>query len=96
MDVYKEAQASLTIQDPELDFCPERLLKAEACGGKTPSELKLPLVTLETMDGTVMRGVLVYAQNWNPPLGWKRIVLSQNFFASRRVPCPVCAVNKHT
>ena len=53
--------------------------------GRSASELKLPIVTLKTISGLVLKGVLVYATTVNVPHGCKRIRLSEELYCERKV-----------
>ena len=81
--VEKAFTSKLTIKDPEYDLYQEVYYLNKY--GKKPLELGLPVVTFDQGNGNSLRGVLVYAANWNAPIGCKRIVWSEEHSVSKRV-----------
>ena len=58
-EISTTAQGRLEIWDPMVDLYPEHKIK-ELSNGKSIADLKLPLCTMQTIDGTVLKGVCVY------------------------------------
>jgi hypothetical protein len=54
-----------------MDLIPEDVFYATY--GKTPSQLKLPMISVPRADGAIVTGVLTRAKEWNPPEGVYRL-----------------------
>ena len=52
---------------------------------KKPDALKFPVMEVERTDGTIVRGVVSYAENWNPPPGCLRIQGLESFKTKKDV-----------
>ena len=81
--VEKAFTSKLSIKDPEYDLYLEVYYVKKY--GKITLELGLPVVSFEQSRGKSLRGVLVYTENWNPPIDCKRIVWSEEHSATKRV-----------
>ena len=55
---------------PDRDFIPESVFKGKH--GKTPTEMHMKTYSLK-IKGQIVTGILVYAENWNPPEGCYRV-----------------------
>ena len=71
VQITTQATSQWEVKDPEYnvvqhkDFAGmfERLTK------RTPLQLRLPSIELTRLDGTVLKGILVWAEHWNPTPG---------------------------
>ena len=81
--VEKAFTSKLSIKDPEYDLYLEVYYVNKY--GKKPLEMGLPVVRFDQGNGNSLRGVSVYADNWNAPIGCKRIVWSEEHSVTKRV-----------
>ena len=70
--VTGQVKCSLTIREPDRDLIPEELFTLMTNGLKF-SDINIPLASFRRSNGETLTGVLVYAENWNPPLGCFRV-----------------------
>ena len=68
------------VQDPMLDLCPLSVFKQ--LFGKMPGDYRIPTVELNR-EGGPLKGVLVWANQPNCPMGWKRIIVTETFQVSK-------------
>ena len=84
--IETRASSKLQIKDPELDLLTIDAFKtkyAEALKHNPQLLSRLPFLELKKLDGTSKRGLLIYAEHWNPPPGCLRIVSLDEYSADR-------------
>ena len=67
-----QLSANLTIRGPEFDVVPEDIFFKHS-HGKTFKECGLTGITMDRLVGGSLIGLLLYAANWNTPLGCWRL-----------------------
>ncbi len=85
VSIQNVAESSLTVKEAEYDLVPPELIQEWLGSKRTLAQLRLPVVEFTRLNGTVIKGCLVWAEHWNATPGIPRIYAKEVFSAKRIV-----------
>ena len=81
--ISRKATCVLQVRSPDLDLIPDAVLFSKF--KKKAAQLGFATTTIQQTNGNELTGVLIYAENWNPPPGCYRMLRALLFIRSENI-----------
>jgi hypothetical protein len=69
---HRQEKMEIQIRGPDYDLIPLHVFKKHS-NGKSPQDVGVPVISVGRTSGQMLTGILLWANNWNPPPGCWRI-----------------------